>query len=60
LAVYFCILAPLVMYLTGAPIRRQLAARHLIDGPSLGSEAFVSHVQDTLRRALARESVGPP
>jgi TetR/AcrR family transcriptional regulator len=58
LAVYFSVLAPLVMYLTGAPIRKQLSAHHLIDDP-LAPDAFITHVQDTLRRALAHESSRP-
>jgi hypothetical protein len=47
-------LAPLVVYLAGAPIRRELSARHAL--PALAPDAFVSHLQDTMRRALAYES----
>jgi TetR/AcrR family transcriptional regulator len=54
LAAYFSMLAPMVVYLAGAPIRRRLSARHLVDGPMLSQEAFVKHVQDTTRRALER------
>jgi TetR/AcrR family transcriptional regulator len=56
LAAYFSMLAPLVVYLAGAPIRKKLAAQHPVDLPVLAPEAFVSHVQDTMRRALAYES----
>jgi TetR/AcrR family transcriptional regulator len=52
LAAYFSILAPIVMYLAGAPIRRQLAAERLADATSLTPKVFIRHVQDTMRRAL--------
>lgn len=53
LAAYFSMLAPLVVYLAGTPIRRRLSARRLVSGPALTHEAFVRHVQDSMRRALA-------
>jgi TetR/AcrR family transcriptional regulator len=52
LAAYFSMLAPLVVYMAGAPIRRQLAAKHLVPAGTLAPDAFVSHLQDTMRRAL--------
>jgi TetR/AcrR family transcriptional regulator len=59
LAAYFSMLAPLVVYLAGAPIRRELAAQHLVTAPMPAPDAFVRHVQDTMRRALAHESRCP-
>jgi TetR/AcrR family transcriptional regulator len=53
MAAYFSMLAPIVMYLAGAPIRRRLASQHLVDVASLTPDAFIRHVQDTMRRALA-------
>ena len=58
LAAYFSMLAPLVVYLAGAPIRRQLAARHLVSGPPLTDDAFVRYIQDTMRRALGPDGHG--
>jgi TetR/AcrR family transcriptional regulator len=58
LAAYFSMLAPMVVYLAGAPIRRQLSARHLVSGPPLTDDAFVRYIQDTMRRALGPDSHG--
>ena len=58
LAAYFSMLAPMVVYLAGAPIRRQLSARHLVSGPPLTDETFVRHIQETMRRALERTGHG--
>jgi TetR/AcrR family transcriptional regulator len=55
LAAYFTMFAPIAMYLAGAPIRRQLAARHLTGAALLTPDAFVAHMQETLRRGLAAE-----
>jgi TetR/AcrR family transcriptional regulator len=52
LAAYFSILAPIVVYLAGTPIRRRLSTRHLVSGPALTHDAFVRHVQESMRRAL--------
>ena len=56
MAVYFTMLAPIVVYLAGAPIRRELAAQQLLDAAPLSPDAFVHHVQETMRRALAPEA----
>jgi len=58
LAAYFSMLAPMVVYLAGAPIRRQMSARHLVSGPPLTDDVFVRHIQDTMRRALGRHGDG--
>ena len=58
LAAYFSMLAPMVVYLAGAPIRRQLSARHLVSGPPLTDDAFVQYIQDTMRRALGPDGHG--
>jgi hypothetical protein len=52
-----------VVYLAGSPIRQELAARHLVNGAALSAAAFVGHMQDSARRALALEPgalKGPP
>jgi AcrR family transcriptional regulator len=52
LAAYFNIVVPVVVYLAGAPIRDELAARHLLTGSPLTSDAFVGHMQEAARRVL--------
>jgi AcrR family transcriptional regulator len=59
LAAYFTMLAPLVVYHAGAPIRKELATEHLVDGGALSPDAFVRHVQETMRRALASDAPAP-
>jgi TetR/AcrR family transcriptional regulator len=54
LAAYFSMLAPMVVYLAGAPIRERLSAQHLGGGPMLDHDAFVRYIQDSMRRALSR------
>jgi hypothetical protein len=58
MAAYFMMLAPLVVYHAGAPIRRELAVEHLMDGEPLQSEAFARLVQDSMRRTLVSERIG--
>lgn len=60
LAAYFTMFAPLVMYHAGAPIRHELAIEHLVDGGALSPDAFVRHVQETMRRALASDPSALP
>jgi len=52
MAAYFQMLAPLVMFLAGAPIRRELAAGPLEPLKSLTSEMFMRELQHSMRRAL--------
>ena len=59
LAAYFTMLAPLVVYHAGAPIRKELATEHLVDAGALSPDAFVRHVQETMRRALASDASAP-
>jgi len=60
LAAYFTMLAPLVVYHAGAPIRKEMATEHLVDGGALSPDAFVRHVQETMRRALAIDASALP
>jgi TetR/AcrR family transcriptional regulator len=50
---YFTMLAPIVFYTAGEPIRKQLAARHLADLASLTPEVFVEQLQQTVRLAFS-------
>jgi AcrR family transcriptional regulator len=60
LAAYFSIIVPVVVYLAGAPIRRALAAQGLLAGSELSADEFVGHIQESARRALARDATGHP
>lgn len=53
LAAYFTTIAPLMLYLAAAPIRRELADARLLAPPEL--DVFVTHLQQTIRRALAHD-----
>ena len=56
-AAYFTIVAPIVFFQASAPIRRQLGAMHLMPAASEQPDAFVRHVQETIRRAFAPDGV---
>jgi TetR/AcrR family transcriptional regulator len=56
LAAYLSMLAPIMFFLAAAPIRRQLAADHLMPGRPLTGQALVAHMQETMRYALARRA----
>jgi AcrR family transcriptional regulator len=58
LAAYFSIVVPVVVYLAGTPIRKELAAHHLLAGSALTADEFVGYMQDAARRALALDAPG--
>ena len=47
---YFSMLAPIVFYLAGAPIRNELSHLHVINMRALSPDEFVEHVQESARR----------
>lgn len=53
IAAYFTMFAPIVMFLAGEPIRKQLAARHLAGMSSLTPAKFIQHLQESVHLALA-------
>ena len=55
LVAHFSIVAPIAVFLAGAPIRRELAERQLMAGAALTPEAFVQQMQQMLRGALGAE-----
>jgi TetR/AcrR family transcriptional regulator len=55
---YVGMLAPIVFYLAAGPIRKELGALQLADFQPLAIDDFVEHMQDTVRRALARSANG--
>lgn len=50
---YFSMLAPVVFFLAGAPIRHELSDLHVIDMRAPSTAEFVAHMQEATRRALA-------
>jgi TetR/AcrR family transcriptional regulator len=50
---HFTLLAPVLFYLAGAPIRKEITDLHLMNLSAASSDDFVVHVQETARRALA-------
>lgn len=53
---YFSMLAPIVFYLAGTPIRKELSQLHVIDMRTLSLEEFVHQAQESARRSLKRDS----
>jgi TetR/AcrR family transcriptional regulator len=56
---YFSMLAPIVFYLAGTPIRKEISHLHVIDMRALSTDAFVKQVQESARRSLARDAEAP-
>jgi TetR/AcrR family transcriptional regulator len=56
---YFSMLAPIVFYLAGTPIRKELSHLHVIDLRALSPAAFVQQAQESARRSLARDARRP-
>jgi AcrR family transcriptional regulator len=52
---YFSLMAPVVFYLAGTPIRKEISHLHVIDLHALSPAEFVRHMQDAARLAFARE-----
>jgi TetR/AcrR family transcriptional regulator len=52
---HFTLFAPVLFYLAGAPIRQEITELHLMNLSSSTSTDFVRHMQETARRALARD-----
>ena len=50
---YFSMVAPIVFYLAGAPIRTELSHLHVVDMRGLSPAQFVAQVQEAMRRSLA-------
>ena len=52
---HFSLLPPILFYLAGTPIRKELAELHLMKLPAATPDDFVRHLQEAARRALARD-----
>jgi TetR/AcrR family transcriptional regulator len=53
---YFSMLAPIVFYLAGAPIRKELSHLHVINMRAMSPAEFVEQAQEAARRALKRDA----
>ena len=53
---YFSMLAPIVFYLAGAPIRKELSHLHVINMRAMSPAQFVEQAQESARRALKRDA----
>jgi AcrR family transcriptional regulator len=55
LAAYFTTIAPILMFVSSTPVRRQLSKRHLIADAALPltADAFLAHLKQSLQRAFA-------
>jgi TetR/AcrR family transcriptional regulator len=56
---YFSMFAPIVFYLAGTPIRKELSHLHVIDMRSLSSAEFVRQAQESARRSFTRGRHAP-
>jgi TetR/AcrR family transcriptional regulator len=50
---YFSMVAPIVFYLAGTPIRTEISHLHVVDMRGLSPKEFVAQVQEAMRRSLA-------
>jgi TetR/AcrR family transcriptional regulator len=50
---YFSMVAPIVFYLAGTPIRTEISHLHVVDMRALSPSEFVAQVQEAMRRSLA-------
>jgi len=53
IAAYFTMIAPLMVYLAAAPIRRELSDARLVNPAPIDVDEFIAHLQQTMRRMLA-------
>ena len=57
---YFNMLGPLVLFLAGAPMRKEIGDLHVVDMQSLSTDEFVQQLQASARRSLALERPAAP
>lgn len=59
-AAYFTMMAPIMLFMAAAPVRQELSDARLITNlQALSPDAFVTHLQESMRRALAAEPAVP-
>ena len=57
---YFSMLAPIVFFLAGEPIRKELAARRLANVASLTPQLFIDELQHTIQLAFGIQTTPQP
>jgi TetR/AcrR family transcriptional regulator len=50
---YFSMVAPIVFFLAGTPIRTEISHLHVVDMRALSPSEFIAQVQEAMRRSLA-------
>jgi|KBSSwiS6_1023812.scaffolds.fasta_scaffold23337_2 TetR/AcrR family transcriptional regulator len=60
MAAYFTMLAPIVFFLAGEPIRKELAARRLANVASLTPQLFIDELQHTIQLAFGIQTTPQP
>ena len=58
LIAYFSAIAPIMLFIASAPIRKEIAGTHQLAFVLPERQTFVTHVQDMLRRSLAADGRG--
>ena len=53
LLAYFTMLGPLVVFFSAAPVLQEVAELRLLDTQPITPDAFIRHLQETMRRSLA-------
>ena len=53
---YFSMLTPIVLFLAGAPMRREISDLHVVNLRSLTTAEFVQQLQESARRSLAHDT----
>jgi TetR/AcrR family transcriptional regulator len=53
---YFTMLAPIVFYMAGASIRKEITHLQVIDLHTLSPDDFVRHMQESVRRSFAHDA----
>jgi TetR/AcrR family transcriptional regulator len=56
---YFTMLAPIVFYMAGASIRKEITHLHVMDLHTLSPDDFVRHMQESIRRSFAHDAKAP-
>jgi TetR/AcrR family transcriptional regulator len=57
---YFSMLTPIVLFLAGTPLRKEIADMHVLDMHNLSTADFVLQLQESARRSLRREPDARP
>jgi TetR/AcrR family transcriptional regulator len=56
---YFSMVTPIVLFLAGTPLRKEISRLHVLDMHGLSTAEFVQQLQQSARRSLARDAPAP-